>query len=1245
MRQHKFLSLCMALIMLMGLAAPSASAVWEGAEPVSQTRGVLLSAAAPQYSITVYTASRDTVVISSTSTYGTQSDSLRYSPSEGLVLNGFDGGPIFSDGDLTLTVEAPSSVSGIAGAFSGRAITAGGAMTLNNGGGKLLVTASVYDNAWDTTLYGSAIKAGMVTLDGDYDVRGNCANADGSYWYWGPNAYAVGADTVTLRGSGVVSGGTYTVEQDTYYGMMTYAVCADTVVMSGSSRIVGGGYVYVNSVDTEMQRGAIGAHSLTLTDNAAVTGVIGSLSYGGNNDKIIISGNASVHGAIQSNYDGTVSISGSPTITGCIGGGDITIDGTPTITGKADRYGWGSLIRGRTVRVNADHLSLSAAGNNGCGIGASAVYITGDDVSVSGRGTYAGIEAYNYLEISGDNAAVTGGSSADGDAGPGIRGYQMILITGDGATIIGGNGGNAGGAGIDAQSGNGGYSDGNWYYNRPVYIEGDRAKISGGNGKTGNGGAGVLITGASSQQLSLYGAGIAITGGNSISGAGGDGVMLRSNSANTYQHVTIEGVDTTITGGSSQTGAGGRGVGYERTGSNYYTYVDIRGNGTAITGGSSQTGLGGIGIDTYGANFYARATVKGGGGYGVYGVCTDTDTVSFSYTADGTTIEGAAPAVQNRRGTGASEYDNYSDRSVTTLYNAEKTKLTVTVNDAEMYLYGNGVTYTYTVEGDTTAYEAELVVKVTGRYGDQVDLEDHIFEREGFVQMGWKWNRGDSYIGLRRGMGYGLWGNQSFYAAWLPVDDHDIVLSTDYDYISVDGENYSDTYQVVHDTDKAALTLPAALYYQDGYSHSYQTGQDTPSYAERPIAAWMEMKTAQDGTNGICYLPGRQVSAVNGARMFKALHASEYLLAYYPNGGSVAAGGDLVLQSTVGEWDGHTGVYTVQDDTSFTAPSGKAFKGWATSADGDVTYQPGDKVSANDLPLNLYAVWGSGEVGVTVEDVEVLSGETVSVPVYVSTGGASTPLRALHMEINIPKESFETPSVVGLAGASTTYDTGKENTLIIAYASVQTLPTSPLFTLELAPKMVQTRQTIRLAIKEIKINGISIADQTLTVTVDPSFHASARVSYYFGESKPVSGVAIQMGNRNAETGSDGSASFTAISSETVTPVFTKDGFGARGITANDASRILQYQSYYNRNLNSLQLLAADADGSGEVDEMDAACILSKIAGKPELAGAVGTWKFTDATGAEIRTVAMSAEGVEVSVTAILIGDVDGNWQP
>ncbi|HEX8395911.1 MAG TPA: S8 family serine peptidase [Pyrinomonadaceae bacterium] len=119
---------------------------------------------------------------------------------------------------------------------------------------------------------------------------------------------------------------------------------------------------------------------------------------------------------------------------------------------------------------------------------------------------------------------------------------------------------------------------------------------------------------------------------------------------------------------------------------------------------------------------------------------------------------------------------------------------------------------------------------------------------------------------------------------------------------------------------------------------------------------------------------------------------------------------------------------------------------------------------------------------------------------------------------------------------------------------------------------------------------------------------------------------------------------TANGEYTVTP--TKSG-NVNGISPVDATLILKHIAANGQGpnvLNPNQILAADASGDGNISPFDATLILRYIAAGTSNAntGEVGNWKF-DPVSRPYQPLNNSVSGE--NYTAILIGEVNGNWTP
>jgi len=184
-----------------------------------------------------------------------------------------------------------------------------------------------------------------------------------------------------------------------------------------------------------------------------------------------------------------------------------------------------------------------------------------------------------------------------------------------------------------------------------------------------------------------------------------------------------------------------------------------------------------------------------------------------------------------------------------------------------------------------------------------------------------------------------------------------------------------------------------------------------------------------------------------------------------------------------------------------------------------------------------------------------------------------------------------------------------------------------------------------LAIQSALLNdgAISWTGVNGTFTVSGRFHLGGAVRYYSGNG-PVAGVGLTLGGsgfHTAETNRDGEFEFADVltGSYTLTPI---KGDDIAEITAYDASLVLQHVAG-NTSLSANQIIAADVNRNGAVTTMDAVYILQKSVGLLEtpFPGAGRDWDFVPGQRSYAN---LNADQSAQDFTAILLGDVSGNWE-
>lgn len=183
-----------------------------------------------------------------------------------------------------------------------------------------------------------------------------------------------------------------------------------------------------------------------------------------------------------------------------------------------------------------------------------------------------------------------------------------------------------------------------------------------------------------------------------------------------------------------------------------------------------------------------------------------------------------------------------------------------------------------------------------------------------------------------------------------------------------------------------------------------------------------------------------------------------------------------------------------------------------------------------------------------------------------------------------------------------------------------------------------------LSITAIALNGGAVPANTDngTITVESVFDVSGRVAYWSGNAG-VPGVELTLdGDRRYTAVSDSTGAFTVTGARPGDYQLAAAKTGDDdGITAYDASLVLQHAAHFTT-LTGHAATAADVDKSGTINSLDAAYILQRAADLLALPfpGAGVTWHFEPATRA---IASLSAHRTGQDFTAILLGDVSGNW--
>jgi autotransporter-associated beta strand protein len=163
-------------------------------------------------------------------------------------------------------------------------------------------------------------------------------------------------------------------------------------------------------------------------------------------------------------------------------------------------------------------------------------------------------------------------------------------------------------------------------------------------------------------------------------------------------------------------------------------------------------------------------------------------------------------------------------------------------------------------------------------------------------------------------------------------------------------------------------------------------------------------------------------------------------------------------------------------------------------------------------------------------------------------------------------------------------------------------------------------------------------------TVNGYFSLAGTVSYYSG-TRNVRNTGLSLvgvGVQHTVSDANGLFSFADIPTGAYTLTLTKDN-DVTAITAYDAALVLQAAAGL-ITLSPNQVLAADVNRNGTVSAMDAAYILEEAVGllSVPFPGSGKIWDFVPSN----RTYSLlNSNQTDQDFTAVLLGDVSGNWAP
>jgi len=307
----------------------------------------------------------------------------------------------------------------------------------------------------------------------------------------------------------------------------------------------------------------------------------------------------------------------------------------------------------------------------------------------------------------------------------------------------------------------------------------------------------------------------------------------------------------------------------------------------------------------------------------------------------------------------------------------------------------------------------------------------------------------------------------------------------------------------------------------------------------------------------------------------------------------------------------------------------------------DVTVTNPDQYK--DTLLRAFTYISEG-VEVSIPDAAANTGQTFEVPVNVS--GVSG-LRSAEVKVTFDAELLAVKNVrLGsiTSNFSLATNTGTPGAVTLSMASATTVSGSGSLAHIEFEVLDSTKTSSPLTLADVSLNSGNIIVNTVngTFNVAATYSISGSVSYY-NNYRPVSGVDLTLTGTKTYTGASnqsGTYSINDIQEGAYTLTAGKSD-QATDISAYDASLILQ-NSLGLISLSERQIIAADVDNNSWVNAMDAAYVLEKAVDllQPPFPGAGKVWTFIPA---ERNYTNINNNLTSQNFTAVLIGDVSGNW--
>jgi len=350
--------------------------------------------------------------------------------------------------------------------------------------------------------------------------------------------------------------------------------------------------------------------------------------------------------------------------------------------------------------------------------------------------------------------------------------------------------------------------------------------------------------------------------------------------------------------------------------------------------------------------------------------------------------------------------------------------------------------------------------------------------------------------------------------------------------------------------------------------------------------------------------------------------------------------------------------------------------GYLYAVEGDLEWQYAEYVSPSagyadshwpKFGQNNFNLHRSPAFHLAVPDTKMFSGKPGSVSITLGNFKSES-IRTVQTTITFDKNIIEVTDATaadGILASGYTFDetiyndTGKVVIKFTAPAESYVTGEGALVTLQLKGKV--SEGMTNLTVTQTKINDFFIGGKSGSVQVSPQYTVSGNVSY-FGNKGPVPNVSLTLtGAETYTTATDEQGNYVLTVPAGDYTLTASKSDQLKGLSALDASRILQY-ALGKTSLNCYQQIAGDVNKDSQITETSGdAAVAAVCSGKRDIVAECemnsegSQWAFAaDAietcetwppiSYSAVKTyTALNADKTAQNFTAMLIGDVTGNW--